>query len=178
MSSAALKKPTFLRALGWENVRFALRAIVTQKLRSFLTLLGIIAGVATVIAMVSFVSGFNNAVTESFTSFGATLVQFQKYEPRHGGGGPLPEDQKRRRDLTIEDAEALKRFGTLAAAVSQERYLQGPAFTTLSVKTPTGQEGNSPTIVGTNPDYAPANNSFVQDGRFLVDADVAHAARI
>jgi len=177
MSSAALRKPAFLRAIGWENVKFAIRAIVTQKLRSFLTLLGIIAGVATVIAMVSFVAGFNNAVTESFTSFGATLVQFQKFEPRHGGGGPLPEDQKRRRDLTIEDAEALKRLGTLAAAVSQERYLFGPIGATLSVKTPTGQEGNSPTIVGTNPDYAPANNSFVKDGRFLADADVAHSAR-
>jgi len=178
MSSAALKKPGFLRAIGWENVRFAIRAIVTQKLRSFLTLLGIIAGVATVIAMVSFVAGFNNAVTESFTSFGATLVQFQKYEPRHGGGGPLPEDQKRRRDLTIEDAEALKRLGTLAAAVSQERYLFGPIGATLSVKSPSGQEGNGPTICGTNPDYAPANNSFVKDGRFLSDADVSHSARI
>ncbi|MBI4913877.1 MAG: ABC transporter permease [Acidobacteria bacterium] len=176
--NSALKKPALLRAIGWENVRFALRAIVTQKLRSTLTLLGIIAGVATVIAMVSFVAGFNNAVTESFTSFGATLVQFQKFEPRHGGGGPLPEDQKRRRDLTIEDAEALKRLGTLAAAVSQERYLQGPAFVSLSVKTPSGQEGNSPTIVGTNPDYAPANNSYIQDGRFLVDADIAHASRV
>ena len=178
MSSAAFKKPGLLRAIGLENIKFAIRAIVTQKLRSFLTLLGIIAGVATVIAMVSFVAGFNNAVTESFTSFGATLVQFQKYEPRHGGGGPLPEDQKRRRDLTIEDAEALKRLGTLAAAVSQERYLFGPIGASLSVNTPSGQEGNSPTIVGTNPDYAPANNSFVKDGRFLADADVSHSARV
>jgi putative ABC transport system permease protein len=178
MSSAAFKKSMFLRSIGWENVKFAIRAIVTQKLRSFLTLLGIIAGVATVIAMVSFVAGFNNAVTESFTSFGATLVQFQKYEDRHGGGGPLPEEQKRRRDLTIEDAEALKRLGTLAAAVSQERYLRGPIATSLSVKSPTGREGNGPDICGTNPDYAPANNSFIQDGRFLADADIAHSARV
>ena len=165
------------RGIGTENVKFALRAMVAQKLRSFLTLLGIVAGVATVIAMVSFVSGFNAAVTDSFSSFGTTLVQFQKYEPRFGGGGPLPEDQKRRRDLTIEDAEALKRTATLAAAVSQERYLFGPAGASLAVKTPEGTEANGPTFVGTNPDYAPANNSFVQDGRFLVDADVAHATR-
>ncbi len=177
MSSAAFQKPTLLRSIGWENVRFALRSIVSQKLRSFLTLLGIIAGVATVIAMVSFVAGFNNAVTESFTSFGATLVQFQKYEPRFGGGGPLPEEQRKRRNLTIEDAEALKRLGTFASAVSQERYLQGAAAATLAVKSITGQEGNGPTICGTNPDYAPANNAFVKDGRFLTDADVNHSAR-
>ena len=172
----ATRKAGF-RGIGSENVKFAFRAMVAQKLRSFLTLLGIVAGVATVIAMVSFVSGFNGAVTDSFSAFGTTLVQFQKYEQRFGGGGPLPEDQKRRRDLTIEDAEALKRTATLAAAVSQERYLFGPAGASLTVKTPEGTEANGPTFVGTNPDYAPANNSYIQDGRFLVEADVAHASR-
>ncbi|GLH71122.1 ABC transporter [Geothrix rubra] len=165
------------RGIGRENIRFALRAMVAQKLRSFLTLLGIVAGVATVIAMVSFVSGFNAAVTDSFSSFGTTLVQFQKYEPRFGGDGRLPEDQKRRRDLTIADAEALKLTATLAASVSQERYLRGPDAANLSIKTPEGQEANGPTFVGTNPDYAPSNNAFVQDGRFFVDADVTHASR-
>ncbi len=167
------------RGIGTENIRFALRAMFSQKLRSFLTLLGIVAGVATVIAMVSFVSGFNAAVTDSFSAFGTTLVQFQKYEPRFGGGGggPLPEDQKRRRNLTIEDAEALKRSCPLVAAVSQERYLFGPAATSLTIKTAEGTEANGPTFLGTNPDYAPANNSFIQDGRFLVEADITHASR-
>ncbi|HEX9011741.1 MAG TPA: ABC transporter permease [Holophagaceae bacterium] len=164
------------RGIGRENVRFAFRAMVAQKLRSFLTLLGIVAGVATVIAMVSFVSGFNAAVTDSFSSFGTTLVQFQKYEPRFGGGR-LPEEQKRRRDLTIADAEALKRTATLASAVSQERYLFGADAAKLSIKSPDGQEANGPTFVGTNADYAPANNAFIQDGRFLVDADVTHASK-
>jgi putative ABC transport system permease protein len=174
---ASRLKPKSLRGVGAENVKFALRSMVAQKLRSFLTLLGIVAGVATVISMVSFVVGFNNAVTDSFSSFGTTLVQFQKYEPRFGGGGPLPEDQKRRRDLTIEDAEALKALGTLSKAVSQERYLNGALSAATTVKTVEGREGSGPTICGTNPDYAPANNSFVKDGRFLVDADVNHTAR-
>jgi putative ABC transport system permease protein len=174
---ASRLKPKSLRGVGTENVKFALRSMVAQKLRSFLTLLGIVAGVATVISMVSFVVGFNNAVTDSFSSFGTTLVQFQKYEPRFGGGGPLPEDQKRRRDLTIEDAEALKALGTLSKAVSQERYLNGALSAATTVKTVEGREGSGPTICGTNPDYAPANNSFVKDGRFLVDADVNHTAR-
>ena len=57
-----------------------------HKLRAFLTVLGIVVGVATVIAMVSIVEGFNNNVVASFQSFGATLVQFQKFEPRFGPG--------------------------------------------------------------------------------------------
>lgn len=170
--SAALRKPKLLRAIGRENVLFALRAILAQKLRSVLTLLGIAAGVATVIAMVSFVAGFNQAITGAFSSFGTHLVQFQKYEPRFGGGR-IPEEQKRRKDLTREDAEALKRLATLAAAVSQERYLGGES----SIKNRKGDEANGPALCGTNPDYALANNSVVEDGRFLIEADVLHAAR-
>lgn len=113
-----------LRGVAWlENVVFALQAMRSQKLRSFLTLLGIVAGVATVIMMVSFVVGFNNQITRAFTSFGTQLVQFQKYEPRFGGPGGPPEEQRNRRDLTIEDALALKRLSRLVAAVSTERYL-------------------------------------------------------
>src|SRR6266540_3776091 len=64
-----------------ENVRFALLAVRAHKLRASLTVLGIVVGVATVIAMVSIVTGFNNNMVNSFQSFGATLVLFQKYEP-------------------------------------------------------------------------------------------------
>ena len=165
-----------LRAIGRENILFALRSIVAQKLRSFLTLLGIVAGVATVIAMVRFVAGFNEAISGAFSSFGTTLVQFQKYEPRFGGPQTLPEDQKKRRNLTLEDAEALKRLGTLAAAVSAERY-QDPA-TSVSVKNARGTEANSPTLVGATPDYAQANNHGVDDGRFFTEADLSHSARV
>jgi putative ABC transport system permease protein len=156
-----------------ENVGFALGAMRSQKLRSFLTLLGVMAGVATVIMMVSFVVGFNNQVTAAFTAFGTHLVQFQKYEPRFGGPGGPPEEQRNRRDLTVEDARALKRLSTLVAAVSQERYI----FTNVTVKAGK-EEANSPLLLGTNPDYSAANTHFIQDGRFLTDADLAHGARV
>jgi len=150
-----------------------------QRLRSFLTLLGIVSGVATVIAMVSFVAGFNDAITGAFSSFGTTLVQYQKYEPRFGGGptGP-PEEQRKRRDLTLDDAQALKRLNTLAAAVSPERYLNLPALAaSTTFKNRKGKEANGPTLAGVVPDYAPANNASISDGRFFSDADISHSAR-
>lgn len=168
-------RPRSRLRLSWtENIRFALGAMGAQKLRTFLTLLGVVAGVATVIMMVSFVAGFDRSVTTAFSSFGTHLVQFQKYEPRFGGGhGEIPEDQRNRHDLTLEDAAALKRLATLAGAVSPERYYGRP------VEVRTRREiANSPTIVGATPEYASANNGFVQDGRFLIDADVRHAARV
>jgi putative ABC transport system permease protein len=161
--------------ISWaENVVFAFTAMRDQKLRSFLTLLGVVAGVATVIMMVSFVVGFNNQVVSSFTQFGTYLVQFQKYEPRFGGPGGPPEEQRNRRDLTIEDALALKRLSKLAAAVSQERYLFGGEIQVRAGRA----EANGPLILGTNPDYSEANTHFVDDGRFLTEADLSHAARV
>ena len=161
------------RLSGRENFLFAITAMREQKLRSFLTLLGVSAGVATVIMMVSFVVGFNNQVVASFTQFGTYLVQFQKYEPRFGGGR-VPEDQRNRRDLTIEDALALKRLSTLVAAVSQERYLFGGNIVVRAGR----EEANGPLILGTNPDYTLANTHFVDDGRFITEADVSHHARV
>jgi putative ABC transport system permease protein len=156
-----------------ENARFAVVAMRANKLRSFLTLLGVTAGVATVIMMVSFVVGFNDSVTAAFNSFGTNLVQFQKYEPRFGPGNGIPEAQRNRRNLTLDDAAALKRLASLAAAVSPERYMS------VGVEIKAGRaEANGAQVVGATPDYALADNRFVADGRFLTDADVRHAARV
>lgn len=162
-----------VRVSWFVNVAFAFSSMRAHKLRSFLTLVGVMAGVATVIMMVSFVVGFNNAVTAGFTTFGTYLVQFQKYEPRFGGPGGPPEEQRNRRDLTIEDALALKRLSRFAAAVSQERYKFGDVTVRAG-----REEANGPTFLGTNPDYSVANTHYVQDGRFISDADVSHAARV
>jgi len=101
-------------------------------------------------------------------------VQFQKYEPRFGGPEGPPEEQRNRRDLTIEDAQTLKRLSRLAAAVSQERYLFGGNVQVRAGR----EEANGPVIVGTNPDYTVANTHFVDDGRFITEADVQHASRV
>jgi putative ABC transport system permease protein len=164
----------FFRRSWWENVRFALGAMQAQKLRSFLTLLGVMAGVATVIMMVSFVVGFNNQITESFTAFGTHLVQFQKFEPRFGGPGGPPEEERNRRDLTLEDAWALKRLSTLVKAVSPERYQFGNSPIVKAGR----REANGALVFGAAPDYCEANVHFVDDGRFLSDADLNHAAKV
>jgi len=159
-----------------ENVGFALRAIGGNRLRSFLTVIGIVIGVTTVITMVSLVDGFKNAIVSDMTSFGATLVQFQKFEPRFGGGRKRPEGERERRDLTLEDALALKRLCPSIGAVSPERYLF--PFPTPPVVKSEGHEARSPTIAGVYPDYMVANNHFVSDGRFITDADVLHATDV
>src|ERR1700693_692514 len=156
-----------------ENVRFAFLAVRAHKLRAFLTVLGIVVGVATVIAMVSIITGFNNNMVRNFQSFGATLVQFQKFEPRFGPGH-RDDSERNRKDLTLEDAMALKAEVVEMKAVSPERYLWN---TDIHVKY-RDSETTTPVILGAMPDYSMANNHFVAYGRFLTDTDIDHASPV
>jgi len=157
-----------------ENVRFALLAVRAHKLRASLTVLGIVVGVATVIAMVSIVTGFNNNMVNSFQSFGATLVLFQKYEPRFGPGGPRPEGELRRKDFTLDDAAALRNIPEMRA-VSPQRYLWDNSDYHLHYRS---AEVRSPRVFGVIEEYPIATNRPVAEGRFLTATEVEHAADV
>jgi putative ABC transport system permease protein len=90
-----------------ENVRVALRAIRNNKLRAGLTSLGIIIGVATVIAMMTVVGGINDIVVKEFSRIGANVFTLQRFPSIS-----ISFDWKKfhlRKDLTMQDAEAIKR---------------------------------------------------------------------
>jgi putative ABC transport system permease protein len=156
-----------------ENVLTAFRAIREQKLRSFLTCLGIIIGVATVIVMVSLIQGFNQSFIAQFQSFGATLVQFQKFEARFGGGGPPPEEERLRPVLTLDDAEAIRRYAPAIAFVSPERW----QFQNVDVRYRANRT-NSATVGGVTHYYPDANHHFVQQGRFFTAGEELHSAQV
>ena len=158
-----------------ENLRFALLAVRAHKLRASLTVLGIVVGVATVIAMVSIVTGFNNNMANSFQTFGSTLVLFQKYEPRFGPGGPRPEGELRRRELTLEDAAALRAAIPEMRAVSPARYLWDNSDYHIRYR---DAEVQSPKISGVMEEYTIATNRPVAQGRFLTATEVEHAANV
>jgi len=89
-----------------ESVGIALGALRANKLRSFLTLLGTIIGVASVISVVSFVEGLNQFVTNKLLSAGANVLQIDKF-------GFITSEQEYldamgRPDVTLEDADALR----------------------------------------------------------------------
>jgi putative ABC transport system permease protein len=157
-----------------ENMRFAMLAVRAHKLRASLTVLGIVVGVSTVIAMVSIVNGFNNSMARQFQSFGATLVQFQKFSMRFGPGH-RSDAERNRKDLTLEDALALKAQIPEIRGVSPERYLFDGTNVTVKYR---GNESTSPTVAGVYPDYTLANNHFVEHGRFFTETDIAHSSEV
>ena len=160
-----------------ENVRFASTALRSHKLRSALTILGIVIGVTTVIAMVSIIEGFNNTVISNFQAFGATLVQFQKFDPQFGPGN-RDDSQRTRKNLTYEDALAIKELSPSMAAVSPERYFfPGDGGPTPDVIYKS-EAGTPDTIAGVNEDYPLANNHYIGEGRFISPGDVLRSAPV
>ena len=90
-----------------EILTMAFDSIRSHKLRSFLTLLGIMIGVMTVIGMVSIISGLNASFVKELESAGSDLIIVQKYDAVMMGR--MSEEQRTRKDLTYDDAKAIER---------------------------------------------------------------------
>lgn len=107
-----------------EALRIALSAIWAHKLRSFLTLLGVIFGVATVIVVVSLIEGFNRYVDEKIANIGTNAFAVQKFSIEDFSSLDAYEQARRRnKDVTIEDLFALQAYGRsirMAGAREQE----------------------------------------------------------
>jgi putative ABC transport system permease protein len=155
------------------NVRFAGSSILEHKLRSTLTVLGIVVGVTTVMAMVAIITGFRNNVIGNLQTFGANRLEVRKYEERFGPGGPLSDEEKRRRNLTLEDAAALRSL--LPEATIAVLY----SFADSLIHVKNGSlDANAPYIVGSDEFYPAATAHTMSRGRCFTETEVAHSALV
>lgn len=95
-----------------ESLKLAFASILAHKLRSFLTLLGVIFGVATVIVVVSLVEGFNAYVDEKIANIGTNAFSVQRFSIEDFSSVEILNAARRRnKDVTLEDLQALKTLG-------------------------------------------------------------------
>ncbi|HEU0183722.1 MAG TPA: ABC transporter permease [Blastocatellia bacterium] len=107
----------------FESIKLALDAIWAHKLRSFLTLLGVIFGVATVIVVVSLIEGFNKYVDEKIANIGTNAFSLQKFSIEDFSSLDSYEQARRRnKDVTLDDLKALRaaRAGAIKDVGGQE----------------------------------------------------------
>src|SRR5215813_12358260 len=101
-----------------ESIKLAFSAIWANKLRSFLTLLGVIFGVATVIVVVSLIEGFNHYVDEKIADIGTNAFAVRKFSiDDFSSVEALNAARRRNKDIRLEDAEALRQRGGAIADV-------------------------------------------------------------
>jgi len=162
---AAVPHVSDLRLLG-ETVRVALGAIRVNKLRSFLTMLGVVIGVAAVIAMVALGRGAQESVNARIASLGTTLVTVMPGQV-FGRGIASASD---RAALTIDDAKALEQRGTYIAAVQPELSKQA--------QVQFGSANTNTTIIGTTPNYPEVRLYQMAAGRMFSQADDQATRRV
>jgi len=158
-----------------EIVSMAWDSIKSHKLRSFLTLLGILIGVMTVIGMVSVIQGLNRSFMSQLESTGSDLIIISKFEPGARMGRP-PEDQRQRKDLTYEDALAIEKDCPLVKAVAVQHMVS--VFDTVTIKYQ-GINCQDAIVLGMNDRFPQVLSVYLPtQGRFLTATDVLHSTRV
>jgi putative ABC transport system permease protein len=150
-------------------IRVAFRALVRNKMRAALTMLGIIIGVSAVIAMVSIGQGAQQSVQNQIAGIGTNLL-FVSAGAQNVGGVRTGTGDTGTNTLTIEDLDAVKREVPSVSMVT-------PAINTRSQLIFGSQNWNTQ-IQGVSEQYPEIRKWTVQDGSFFTDADVRTAARV
>lgn len=143
-----------------ESLSMATSSIISNKLRSFLTMLGIIVGVACVIAMIGIGQGAGAQITERISEMGANLLMIRpgaaQMGPARGGRGSIT-------SLTFEDARAIAENCPSVAKVD--------ASYSRNVQVVYGNKNTNTVISGTTPNFPEVRNFPVEKGSFFTEDD-------
>jgi putative ABC transport system permease protein len=148
-----------------ESIRIALRALLSNKLRAVLTMLGIIIGVGAVITLMSVGKGVEQFVEESFQGLGSNLLFIFP-------GSLEGTSTSRRPELTMGDYRAIADPFLVPDAMDVAPELSSNATVVA------GKRDIRTEIAGVTPDYSPLRNLQVSDGTFVSDADISARSRV
>jgi putative ABC transport system permease protein len=148
--------------------RIALRALQRNKLRAFLTMLGIIIGVASVISMVAIGQGSKQSIQKQLSGMGSNMIIIR---PNSNVSAGVRLDATSVQTLTMDDVKALQREGTHLSAVTPVMTTKGQAIN--------GNNNWSTTITGVNTQYLDIIRQWpLQDGVEFTDRDMQGAAKV
>ncbi|MEJ2078809.1 MAG: ABC transporter permease [Acidobacteriota bacterium] len=155
-----------------ENIRMGLDTLRSHKMRSFLTVLGVIIGVLTVIVIASILTGMRSSIISLVEQMGThTVYAFHLTTGPQTGARDRKEWQ--RKPLTVEDAEAIRRESTVVEDVSY----RGFAFTNPTVKY-RDRSYEQTQLQGVSSNYAGVINIALDEGRFISPVDDRHRNRV
>ena len=150
-------------------IRVAFRALVRNKMRAALTMLGIIIGVGAVIAMVSIGQGAQASVQAQIESIGTNLL-FLSAGAQNVGGVRTATGDSGTNTLTIEDLDAIRREVPSVSMVTPNVNARSQLVV--------GNMNWNTSVTGVSPEYPSVRKWDVQSGEFFGDADVKSAARV
>ncbi len=146
-----------------QSVVEALESLAANKLRSGLTILGIVIGVAAVIAMISVGRGAQNTITGSIQGIGTNLLFVFR------GGN---DDVRNPHPITLGDADAIADPFQAPSVSGVAPILQG------SAKVTAGSQSHTTTLSGVTPEYGPVRNNKVTEGEFITEEHILGRASV
>ena len=150
-----------------ESVAMALSAVRTNKLRSILTLLGVVVGVFSIISVMTALGVLRNSIEEGITQLGANTFQIQKYPAGVGGGHEARRRARNRKDITYDQAVLVRDNATLAESVGIEVWNFGRVVHARGERT-----NPNVSLAGENPEGLETNDWPVEVGRALSKQDI------
>jgi putative ABC transport system permease protein len=162
-----------------ENVRMAFETLRANKLRSFLTVLGVVIGTTTVIVIAAFVSGIDTQVQKEIESFGTRSIYIYKFD---GAFNPNPSREERmRKPISYEDGMAIRDLApaveNVAVFLSPLDFTAGP-FQQRPVIRYRDTEMNNAALSGTTADYFRMGVIRIGEGRAFTPAEDARRAQV
>lgn len=154
--------------MNYSNLfKIAMRAIAANKLRSFLTMLGIIIGVASVIAMMAIGQGSKKSIQANIAEMGSNMIMIRPGQDKGPGGAQ--QDASDMQTLKLKDYEALKEQAKYLSAISPSVNSSGQFIN--------GNNNTPSTIYGISPDYMQIRQQKVKDGEMFTDEEVRSSAK-
>src|SRR5437763_1209623 len=159
-----------------ENLAVAMDTLRSRKVRSALTILGIVIGVTSVICVAAIIDGLNGLILSRINSFGSRSFFMSRIPPGFRGVGRLPQKIRTRKYLEASDAQYLKEnvpgLDIAAAFMQRINFGSGQPDTI----TYAGERVDRVILRGTQPEYAAAIPLFtVATGRYISQFDEEHS---
>jgi putative ABC transport system permease protein len=163
----------------YENLIIALDTLRQNKLRSILTILGVVVGTTTVIVIAAFVSGIDAKVSKEIESFGTNSIYMFKFDP--GFNFNPSAEERMRKPLKEEDADAIRRecraCERVAPFMSPVDFLAGPFTERINVRNKE-IEMTTATVQGTSSDYFHMGVTHLAEGRYFTTDEEASRAKV
>ena len=147
--------------------KIALRAIAANKLRSFLTMLGIIIGVASVITMLAIGQGSKRSIRRQISEMGSNMIMIMPGQDMRGG---VRMDASEMETLKLTDYQALRDQCRYVSAISPVVNSSGQFIN--------GNSNTPSTIYGVSGDYLEIRRLSIGDGEMFTDDDIRTSAKV
>src|SRR5437588_2013659 len=159
-----------------ENLKQAMDTLRAHKMRSGLTVFGVVLGVSVIMLVSALITGFDQQIQENIKQFGADTAFISKWDQGFHGGNAPPLEERLRKALTVDDANAIKEGGRSVKSVTA--FIQTSWMQAHTVRTKAG-EVTAIDFRGVQPNFGQVYaNASTLEGRFISEGDDLHREKV